>query len=94
MRKRKGWYKKAKLKFVLKRVFSYTYGKDVLSYYMIEVYRDMVEFSYSVKDGWYQRLKKIENKGFISGFWYARALSKKHIGNFYWSKILKEEVIK
>jgi len=94
MRKRKGWYKKARIKFVWKRVFSYTYEKDVLSSYMIEVYRDTVEFSYSTKDDWYQRLKKIENKGFIGGFWYARALSKKHIGNFYWDRILKEEVMK
>jgi len=74
MRKRNGWYKKAKLKFVLKRVFSYTYEKDVLSSYRIEVYRDMVEYSWSSKDDWYQRIKKIQKKGFDDGFWYARAL--------------------
>jgi len=95
MRKRKGWYKKAKLRFVLKRVYNYTYEGSGYNSPSITAYEGNFEYKYYTKDSvTFQRIMQIKNKGFIGGFWYARALSKKQIGNFYWSKILKEEVIK
>ena len=87
MKKRKGWDKKARDKFVRKRVFVYKYGDNETE---IAVYGNSREYTYYSKDDWYQRVRKVGDRGFTRGFWYARGLGKKNIGYFSWNKKLKD----
>ena len=84
---RKGWYKKAKKKFVKKRVYDWRYGEGWRSY------SDHLEWNnrggqvwQCSSNAWQQRFETLRKEGFIKAFWLARVLAKKGIGDFSWHK--------
>ena len=80
MKRKRGWFKEARKKFVSKRIFSWT-----LSHYrnnfshQIEVLNDgSTTLKYNDKSERYQVINAIRGLGFANGFWKAREYAKKH----------------
>ncbi len=81
---RKGWFKKARKKFVKKRVYRWKlcteFSREKIEYFRSG--RNTIQF-YS-HDHVYQLLEKISDLGFIKGFWYARKEGRKKEGFNFW----------
>ena len=79
-RRKKGWFKKARKKFVNKRVFSWkleNYRKHFD--YGIRVFKNSnTLIKYADKDRDYQIVHAISDLGFVKGFWKAREYAKKN----------------
>ena len=92
MKRRNGWFKKARKKFVNKRVFSWDFSNYRERYnYMIEAIEGQgMKLRYIDKDKNYQIINTISNLGFIEGFWKAREYAKNHndIWCFSFDKII------
>jgi len=88
---RRGWYKRARKKFVRKRVYSWRFQEGWMQHHdKLECRRDGVRYQYS-NNTWEQRIRKLKEMGFVKGFWSARQLVKRGIGEFYWHKILEDK---
>lgn len=76
---RKGWFKKAKKKFIRKRVYKWelteVFGAYV-KYEIIFIHNEGAKLLWISRDNQYQVLKKALSLGFVDGFIYAR---KKHV---------------
>lgn len=84
---RKGWFKKARKKFVKKRVYRWKLCFENSSE-EIEFLNGWAGGSYTLKfhshDFICQLLEKVRDFGFIEGFWYARKEGKKKEGFNFW----------
>ena len=80
MKRRKGWYKKARIKFVNKKMFSWTFSnhKHNFHYQIQSLNSGGGTISYILKDENYQVIKAIDDLGFVKGFFKAREYVKKH----------------
>ena len=87
--KRKGWFKKARKKFVKERVFRWVF-REKRSYpgYEIEyLHNSRAEMRWVVTDSMYQDLNHLYYSGFTRGFWEARRLAKNSTTwRFYWDR--------
>jgi len=80
MKRKKGWFKKARIKFVEKRVFSWTLSdyKQNSRYQIQSLNSGGGTIRYMLKDESYQVIKAVDDLGFVEGFFKAREYSKKH----------------
>ena len=87
MKRRKGWYKKARIKFVNKKVFSWTLSKHKQnSHCQIQSLNSGGgTIRYMSKDENYQIIKAVDDLGFVKGFFKAREYAKKHSDEWYFS---------
>lgn len=89
---RKGWFKKAKRKFVKKRVYRWKLcaGHGQPAKEEIEFLRSgglfgrSATIKFSSHDRIYQILEKARDYGFVQGFWYAREIIKKDEFFYFW----------
>lgn len=74
---RKGWFKKAKRKFVKKRVIYWEikYGFTEIPY--LKARKSSITLGYDTIDNYFVLLNEIYEKGFVTGFWAARKLKLK-----------------
>jgi len=94
MRKRKrGWFKKAREKFVNERIFSWTFSnyRDNFSHEIEALNGGKISLKYNDKSEKYQVINAIGNLGFVNGFWKARKYAKEHDNNwcFSFDKVIK-----
>ena len=89
---RKGWFKKAKSKFVKKRVYRWTMA-SFGAFPRLEMYHNgRFDFRSGDKNERYQVLEHIKNLGFVAGFLYARKLFKSEgAWGFHFDKRVKLE---
>lgn len=90
-RRRKGWFKKAKKKFVKKRVYRWCFyfaGRD----YDLERYQSgRFSMKYRDRDATFQQLENIKILGFVKGFWKARSMAhNSESWCFYFDKRIEE----
>jgi len=84
----KGWYKRARKKFVKKRVFRWSftvYGGGASMRASVEHRRFSREIKYRDKDKSYQIVTKVAYAGFVNGFWLGRKLVRKKPDKYYLS---------
>lgn len=94
MRKRKrGWFKKARKKFVSERIFSWalSHYRDNFSHQIEALNDGRITLKYNDKSEKYQVINAIHGLGFASGFWKAREYAKGYDDNwcFSFDKIIK-----
>jgi len=81
MRLRKGWYKKARRKFVRKRVFSWRLCQDNCIgwwYKRSRLSRKLSQTGWSPSSEHKQVMEKLNRMSFAKGFWYARKWLQRH----------------
>lgn len=83
---RKGWYKKAKKKFIRKKIYSWKLCEPFgsIGKYEIEfIHNEGTRITFQSKSHKYQALKKAQILGFVKGFFYARKLHQE-APDFWW----------
>lgn len=94
MKKRKGWFKKARKKFVSKKVFSWKLFNRKEGYFHHEIQKindGSSNMRYLDKGDCYQILKTIDEFSFVEGFWKAKKYAEDNsdIWCFYFKKNIK-----
>ena len=77
---RKNWFKKAKKKFIKKRIFRWILCEKWHSPPHVEVeyvWNEGASLTYCSKDHLYQIIRKAKDLGFIKGFLYAESVAKR-----------------
>lgn len=91
--RRKGWFKKAKKKFVRERVYRWSFRRPWPNREELEYHRSgRHTMEYYDRDIIFQQLEKVENLGFMKGFWKARSMAKADpkFWIFYFDKKVEE----
>lgn len=88
---RKGWYKRAKRKFVKKRAWKWGImeSNKASPVFTLEIIRgEGCKYGYAEKEIRYQTFQYLISRGFDKGFWEARQLGKEKpkVWVFYWMK--------
>lgn len=93
MKRRKGWFKKARKKFANGRIFSWTLShyRDNFSHQIEALNDGGISLKYNDRSEKYQVINTIHGLGFTDGFWKAREYAKKHDNNwcFTFDKIIE-----